>query len=263
MLSDQCNSGSLFNKYRPQTLSEVKGQTEAVDQVGSFLATRGENESRAFLFHGPTGIGKTALALAVAVDLGCDMQAGELGGLHELASGRQDGQAVTDLMRLLRLRPMFGSGWKVAILNEADGMSAGAVTQWLDAMEHLPPRTVLIFTTNDPAKLPNRFLGRVEMIRFVAVGTAFVSAMRSLLRRIWRTETGKPCPTLPRDIGRFELASSDYSIRLAIQQLSPFLRGARELPTSIIPPIIRCESIGSDAAHKAWATRRRKAVARV
>ena len=48
----------------------------------------------------------------------------------------------------LSFRPMLGSGWKVLVCNEADRMTTSAETIWLDALEGLPPKSVIVFTTN-------------------------------------------------------------------------------------------------------------------
>jgi hypothetical protein len=264
MLSDKCNSGDLLNKYRPTTLSEVRGQPIAVAQLNSFLASvESEPSSVVFLFHGPTGVGKTAAGHALARDLGVSVDDQELGGLHEIPSGDQDGAAVENLMRLLRLRPMFGSGWKVAIVNEADSMTAGAASKWLDALEHLPPKTAIIFTTNELGLLTDRFIGRCEVVPFPGDSPEFATGLASLIRSVWKRETGKTIRRLPEDIGLFELASPNLSIRLAFQQIAPLLREGKSLPSRFICPIIRSENPGSDAAKKAWETRRRKATSHV
>lgn len=261
MLSDKCNAGSLLNKYQPTTLTEVRGQPSAMIQLLSFVASvESEPSSTVFLFHGPTGVGKTASAWALARDLGCDPAQFEFGGVHEIPSGEQDGQAVADLMRLLRLRPMFGSGWKVAIVNEADKMTGGAEAKWLDALEHLPPKTVVIFTTNEAGRLSNRFLGRCEIVEFFGDSPQFATGLAGLIRHVWKKETGKALRSMPEDIGLFELASPHLSIRLALQQIGPYLRQDKPLPGRFACPIVRSDNSGTEAAKKAWATRRRKAV---
>ena len=60
----------------------------------------------------------------------------------------------------------MGSGWRVVVVNECDRMALPAETLWLDALERLPPRTVIVFTTNDPARLSRRFRDRCEQHRF-------------------------------------------------------------------------------------------------
>jgi hypothetical protein len=53
---------------------------------------------------------------------------------------------------------LFGSGWNVGIINEeSDRMALSVESVWLDALEHLPPKAVVVFTTNDPGRLSRRF----------------------------------------------------------------------------------------------------------
>lgn len=260
MLSGNYNAGSLFKKYRPATLSDIRGQSPAVSQLLSFVASVEQvPESSAFLFYGPSGVGKTAAANALAADLGCSQDSQELGGMHEVPSGQQDGQSVVDLMRLMRLRPMFGSGWKVAIINEADTMTAGAAAMWLDALEHLPPKTAVVFTTNNLEKLPARFIGRCELVPFCGDTPEFSAGLYNLIRSIWKAETGNRLRRIPDDIGRIELCDPTLSIRLAMQQIAPYIRQGEELPQRFACPLVRSENPGREAAQKAWATRRRKA----
>jgi hypothetical protein len=155
---------------------------------------------------------------------------------------------------------MFGSGWKVAIVNEADTMTAGAAAMWLDALEHLPPKTVLIFTTNDMGRLPGRFLGRCELVPFYGDTPEFSAGLFNLVRSIWRKETGVPLRRIPEDLGRLELCDPTLSIRLALQQVLPYLRQGKQLPAKFVCPLVRSDNPGREAAQKAWATRRRKAV---
>jgi hypothetical protein len=188
------------------------------------------------IFAGPSGVGKTAAALAIAADLECDP---DWGGISEIASGMQNGQAVDNLLRSLRLRPLAGSGWKVAIINEADRMTEQAEAVWLDGLEHLSTKTVVIFTTNNLGKLSPRFVRRCEVYHFDGSSTAFRAAMAKLIRQVWKSETGKPLGTLPEGLGRFEECDDAYSIGLALQQITPYLRTGDSLPERFGVPMIR------------------------
>lgn len=269
-MSDHDSSGvNLAGKYRPATLGEVVGQSQAVDALRGFVKqSREAGGTAVFFLAGPTGVGKTAAAWAMAFDLGCSSDWPEMGGVCEVPSGKQDGRAVDDLARSLRLRPLYGSGWKVVIVNEADYMTDQAAGMWLDVLEHLPNRTVVIFTTNRIERLPDRLTSRGEIVQFSGESAEFRRGLVELVKRVWKLETGKALHKVPVDLGRFDLASGTSSIRLALQQIAPFIRAGKPLPESFAVPFIRDEvdgiSVsGSAAARKAWDTRRRNGQARV
>lgn len=57
--------------------------------------------------------------------------------------------------------------------------------------------------------------------------------------QIWKLETGSDLDTLPREFGKFELGSDEYSLGLALQQTAPYLRTGDPLPASFTVPIVR------------------------
>src|SRR6185437_11909889 len=154
---------SLVAKYRPVRLGEVLGQPDVVDALRAFVD---RPYSCALLFHGASGTGKTSAAHALARELGVAVADREMGGLFEIASGAQSTEAVKRLLELLRYRPLCGSGWKGVLVNECDRMALPAETLWLDALENLPPRTVVVFSTNDPGRLSRRFRDRCQEYAF-------------------------------------------------------------------------------------------------
>lgn len=181
-------SGMLIQRYRPARLEDIRGQTRAVGFLRSFAASPCP---AALIFQGETGTGKTSAALALAAELGCDMQAQppEFGGMHVIASGEQSADAVRELCdRRLRTRPFSGSGWKVVIVNEADRMNPAVETIWLDRLEDLPPQTVIVFTTNYPAKLSRRFRDRCTRLDFESRASRLKLDAYGLLAGIWRSE---------------------------------------------------------------------------
>jgi hypothetical protein len=163
----------------------------------------------------------------------------ELGGLFKISSGDQDGAAVKHLLSGLRMRPFYGSGWKVVIVNEADYMTRQAEVIWLDALQNLMPYTVVIFTTNDVNRLPSRLVGRCEPVPFSGEPADIQEAIVSMVRDVWRAETGQELTDVPDGLGKVDLSTGTLSIRLALQQISPYARSGRPLPKVFVVPMSR------------------------
>jgi hypothetical protein len=215
---------SLTTKYRPQTLAEMVGQHANVVQLQSFLDAP---FSTAFVFAGPTGVGKTTAALALAAELG----AVEFGGLEVVKSGTQDAEMVERILQGLRYTPMCGSGWKVVVCDEADLMSPKAGQLWLSVLEDLPPRAVIIFTSNHPEKFPARFLDRCERLDFDADAKLHAPDAQALVNKLWKAECGTiaTAPTLAElnggtGAGRVIDSEGWISYRRVIRALEPLVR---------------------------------------
>jgi replication-associated recombination protein RarA len=180
-------AAALVEKYRPRRLQDLCGQDRAVESLRTFAS---QPYSISFLFEGETGTGKTSAALALAAELGCGVEQQELGGVWTIASGEQSAEAVRATCEMMWHMPMYGSGWRVIIVNEADRMHAAAETIWLDRLEALPPRTVVVFTTNHTARLSKRFRDRCQRIEFACDAGELLGAARDLVARVLREETG-------------------------------------------------------------------------
>lgn len=248
---------SLLNKYRPRTLGDVLGQAWITEQLRLFLEAPHAN---AFIFAGDTGTGKTSLALALAEALGVPIDEAEMGGLYQIASGEQTGESVRKVMDALWKRPFMGSGWRVLIVNEADAMTANAAYTWLDTLEHLPPQSVVIFTTNAAHKIPARLRDRCEVYAFES-GLLLRPALQELAEKVWQAETGRDdCPDVEAFGPLFDETGA-ASFRRLLQLMTPYIRSktapkASAPAKAIITPSLA--TVRTLAAKKAWETRRRK-----
>lgn len=234
-------NGNILTRYRPDRLSAIAGQPAVVKALAAFVANPFPT---AMIFAGASGVGKTATAWALAAELGCDP---EWGGVAEIPAGKQDGKAVDELFRSLHLRPMSGSGWKVAIINEADRMTDQAEAIWLDALERLPPKSVVVFTTNNLRRLSERFRRRCEVYQFDSTSNTFRDALYALVRRVWKEQTGRALKKLPEGLGKFEAADDNYSMGLALQQIAPYIRTGEPLPDAFVVPIVRFQPTMAEA----------------
>jgi DNA polymerase III delta prime subunit len=112
------------------------------------------------LFTGSPGIGKTELANQIAANLTGD------GGRYAIESvnGRKlSVHVVADWQRLCATSCMFGTGWRVFIVNECDTAPADAQDLLLTFLDEMPVNCAFIATSNlDLAKLTPRFVTRLQ-----------------------------------------------------------------------------------------------------
>jgi replication-associated recombination protein RarA len=171
---------ALTEKYRPARFAEIVGQGAAVLHLTKFTETP---YPTAFVFAGETGTGKTSAAVALANELGVDLN----WSLHRISAGEMDAEAVTFALKSLRFVAP-GSGWKVVICDEADSMSPKAKQMWLSALEDLPEKSVIIFTTNHLSRFEQRFLDRCELVKFASDATTLTQDAQALFNRLWAAE---------------------------------------------------------------------------
>jgi hypothetical protein len=179
--------------------------------------------SQAFLFAGPTGVGKTSAALALANDLGVNKD----WGLMEINSGRTDGDAVERALTMLRHACPAGSGWKLVLIDESDLMTPKAAHLWLSALEDLPPKSIVVFTTNRLEFFADRFVDRCETIVFQSDADLLRQDAQSLVNRVWTTETGRTDTPSITEIANLMDKHNQISFRRAVAALDPMIRQAR------------------------------------
>lgn len=172
----------------------VIGHTAAIEGLATSISTG--RISHAYLFTGPTGIGRTALASALARALNCtappearpcnacDNCRHSLRGNHPdvtLASlawqeemvGRPRGSAgprrefSIDAIRLLRqdivTRPVLGR-WKVQIIDDADAFSDAAPDAFLKTLEEPPAYAVIILIASSEDSVSETIRSRCRVI---------------------------------------------------------------------------------------------------
>lgn len=249
---------SITDKYRPQTLADLLGQPWAVNCLESYLETP---HSSAFLFAGETGTGKSSAAYLVARELGIEVDEGPFGGFYQIASGEQTGESVRRMIDQLHMRPFLGSGWRCLIVNEADAMTPNAAHVWLDALENLPRQTLIVFTTNNARRIPQRLRDRCETVQFESRAMLLRPALQEYCDKLWLAETGQAEAPEVEAFGPLADAEGNASFRRLAQAMAPYLRTGRwpEAREEEEPAVSRVTGSRSEAARKAWATRRARA----
>lgn len=136
---------ALTTKYRPTAFAEVVGHELQVRSLESALK---KGSSRAYLFTGPSGLGKTTLARIAATTVGCPQ-----GDLIEIDGATWTGiDAMRDVAGTLQYQPLTGEV-KAVILDEAHALSKPAIQSLLKILEEPPPWVYWFLCTTEPTRL--------------------------------------------------------------------------------------------------------------
>ena len=194
---------SLSEKYRPQSIAGFVGLERPKKVLSAFCK---RPTSGAWLFVGPSGVGKSTMALALANELKAE--------LHKIPSQRCNLQTIEDTVRQCWYAPLSGS-FHVVLSDEIDAATNAAQLSLLSKLDSTdpPPQTIWIFTANDTERLERRFLSRCKTLEFSSYGLA--SAAIPFLEKVWHAEGGNGnCPDLARVI-----KDSRSNLRDALQVL--------------------------------------------
>ena len=147
---------SLAQKYRPANFNDMTEQALVVDLVKS-MCESDSLPNRNFLFIGPAGTGKTTLAKIIANELNQGK-----GAPIEIDAASHSG--VDDVRALVQQASQYpiGMDYKVIILDECHSLSSNAWQVLLLPIEAQVAKTVWIFCTTNPEKIPPTILSRVQ-----------------------------------------------------------------------------------------------------
>ncbi|MBN1527051.1 MAG: DNA polymerase III subunit delta' [Candidatus Omnitrophica bacterium] len=172
----------------------IRGQDSAISLLKRSIANG--RVAHAYIFLGPSGVGKFTTALAFAQALNCaGAKAGEGCGVCApcrkiLKSNHPDVLAVRpekdstsikidqmrELIRNISLRPYEGKR-KVYVIDGAEAMTPETSNALLKTLEEPPPDSVLILVAENLENLFSTVVSRSQVVRFFPLGADAVKAI--------------------------------------------------------------------------------------
>lgn len=200
---------SLTETYRPRNISGFAG-LEKPKKIMHNLA-RAPRDGGGWLFVGPSGTGKTSMAMALAAEIPAE--------LHHIPSQECNLDTIERVWRRCNYVPMSGFRKHLILIDEADRMTSAAQIALLSRLDSTNPApdTLVVLTCNSTDSLEPRFLSRCRTVEFSSYGIAKDAA--ALMERVWSAETGQHdnYPNYP-NFARI-VKESNNNIRAALMNL--------------------------------------------
>ncbi len=172
---------SLYQKYRPQTFSEIIGQPHVARTLANSVE-RG-HIFHAYLFSGPRGTGKTSTARILAKAVNCDkgptsdpcgicqqckeIAAGTFPDVFEIdAATHSKVEETRDFLSNVPTGLSALSRKKFYIIDEVHMLSSHAFNALLKTLEEPPDHVVFVLATTEPHKVPPTIAGRCQHFEF-------------------------------------------------------------------------------------------------
>lgn len=155
---------ALATKYRPRTFDDVTEQG-AVKTILLNQLSSGDIK-HAYLFCGAHGCGKTSCARIFANEI--NKGKGEPTELDAASNNGVDD--VRNIIQQSKTQSM-DSEYRIFIIDEAHALSNNAWQAFLKTLEEPPKKSIFIFCTTNPERIPNTVLSRIQRFDFKRIST--------------------------------------------------------------------------------------------
>lgn len=171
---------ALALKYRPKTFNEVVEQ----DAVKIILEQQLESKSiqHCYLFVGGAGTGKTTTARIFADAI----NEGQGSPIELDAASNNSVDDMRDLIQQAQTKSL-NSEYKVFIIDECHMITVQGWNAILKLIEEPPAKSIFIFCTTDPQKIPKTILSRVQRYDFQRISQqGIIDRLRYVLEQEFR-----------------------------------------------------------------------------
>lgn len=197
---------SLAVKYRPKSFDDVMEQ----ESIKVILKQQLDSQEvkHAYLFCGGAGTGKTTCARIFANDI----NEGKGNPIEMDAASNSGVEDVRNIIQQAKTKSL-DSEYKVFIIDECHAISLMGWQAFLKLLEEPPAKSIFIFCTTDPQKIPKTILSRVQRYDFQRIS---LDGIISRLKYICNKEAIDECGTVEDDALEYLAKIADGGMRDAI-----------------------------------------------
>lgn len=170
-------TSTLAVKYRPRVWSDVTEQKSVRIILQQQLETK--TFKSAYLFCGGAGTGKTTCARIFANDI----NGGEGNPIELDAASNSSVDDVRNIIAQAKTKSL-DSAYKVFIIDECHAISNAGWQAFLKLIEEPPAKSIFIFCTTNPERIPRTILSRVQRYDFRRISQqGIVDRLRYILEQ--------------------------------------------------------------------------------